>query len=224
MEQMNSDLNEVSNWLNKNKLKLNINKTKWMLISKDNSNPEMSRISIMLEGKMIERVATTKYLGITLNEKMNFDDQVKNCIKKTACKVNMLKRTARKLTFSTQKMLYNSFILSQFDYCSTIYLNINKEQMGEMQKIQNRAMRVLLNCERTTSKKHMLDKLKWLSVSQRIVLNSLMMIHKIKNNKGPEYLIEKVKFVGESHNRNTRSVNDFKLPIVKYEKSKKNLL
>lgn len=121
-------------------------------------------------------------------------------------------------------MLYNSFILSQFDYCSTIYLNINKEQMGEMQKIQNRAMRVLLNCERTTPKKHMLDKLKWLSVSQRIVLNSLMMIHKIKNNKGPEYLIEKVKFVGESHNRNTRSVNDFKLPIVKYEKSKKNLL
>lgn len=44
MEQMNSDLNEISNWLNRNKLKLNINKTKWMLLSKENSNPEMSRI------------------------------------------------------------------------------------------------------------------------------------------------------------------------------------
>lgn len=130
---------------------------------------------------MINKVSSFKYLEIVLNDIMNMNDQVKNCINKTACKVNMIRRTARKLTFNTKKMLYNSFILSHFDYCSTTYLNITKEQMREMQKIQNRAVRLILNCERLTPKKVMLEQLNWLSVSQRIKLNSLIMVYKIKN-------------------------------------------
>lgn len=81
-------------------------------------------------------------------------------------------------------------------------------------------MRIILNCEFKTPKKDMLDSLGWLSVSQGIRLNALLLIFKIKNHLAPCYLTENVKFVNEIHDRNLRNRNDFRLPKPKSENLK----
>lgn len=44
--------------------------------------------------------------------------------------------------------------------------------MNTLQKLQNRAMRLILKCDYLTSSKNMLEKLNWLSINQNIKYNS----------------------------------------------------
>lgn len=54
--------------------------------------------------------------------------------------------------------------------------------------IESRAMRIILNCDRLTSRINMLNELNWLSISQRMMFNTLIMIFKMKHNYVPKYL------------------------------------
>ena len=66
---INSDLAEIAEWLKVNKLTLNINKTICMIFSKRHNHAD---VSIKLEGKLITRVSQTKFLGVIINDKLNW--------------------------------------------------------------------------------------------------------------------------------------------------------
>lgn len=154
---INQDLGRIYEWLNANKLILNVNKTKWMLISKNCNNIQTNNVQI--NGINIERVHSIKYLGIQIDEKLKFDNQIMELVKKTAPKINMLKRISNKLTFETRKMIYFSIIATNFEYCATLYITCTKEQIAQMQKLQNRAMRVILKCDYRAPREFMLNTL-----------------------------------------------------------------
>lgn len=174
-------------------------------------------------GKKIERVNKMKYLGVIINDRLTLNDQIQKCVTKAAQKVNMLKRISKKLTFDTKKIIYNTVIQPNFDYCFTLYLNTTAEQIKSMQKIQNRGMRIILKCDFLTSKKFMLDALNWLSISQRIKFNVLVLIFKIKNGLVPQYLSDDVTFVHDVHNVNLRNRNNFRLPNFRMNITTKSL-
>ena len=210
---MNDDLKRIFSWLNTNKLMLNVDKTKWMILHK--KKIDVTNLTLKINKKEIERVSKIKYLGVILNDKLNLNDQIEKCIAKAAQKVNMLKRMSNKLTFDTKKIIYNTVIQPNFDYCSTLYLNTTKDQIINMQKIQNRGMRIILKCNYLTPKKFMLDALNWLSVAQRIRFNALVMIFKIKHGLVPQYLNDDVKYVHNIHSINLRNSQDFRIPKYK---------
>ena len=66
---MQSDLNSLSNWLQLNKLKLNVKKTKCMLLHKEGLFPN---VGLEVDGQSIEQVSTFKFLGVTLDNSLTF--------------------------------------------------------------------------------------------------------------------------------------------------------
>lgn len=221
IELMNNDLERILKWLNVNKLKLNIDKTKWMLFTK--KYEKCMNMNLKIGGNEIEKVNVIKYLGVMINDKLKMDDQIKKCVVKASYKVNMLKRLSNKLTYETRKMIYNTIVQPNFEYCSTLYLNATKEQIKSMQKIQNRGMRTILKCDYLTPKKFMLETLGWLSIAQKIKFNSLIMIYKMKNGLVPEYLLEKTNYISNVTNRTLRNSNDFRLPNYRYETTRNSI-
>lgn len=113
--------------------------------------------------------------------------------------------------------------MPNFDYCSTLYLNCTKEQIHRIQVLQNRAMRIILNCHFRTHRIDMLNALGWMSVSQRIKYNTLVMIFKMNHGLVPTYMNDNVILVNQIHDHNTRNRNDFRLPLTRSEQVKKNL-
>ena len=63
-----------------------------------------------------------------------------------------------------------------------------------------------------------------MSVSQRIVYKSIVLIHKIKLGQAPEYLTDKLNGMREDHSYETRRKHEYKLPRYEKEKTKKTLL
>lgn len=123
---------------------------------------------IKINEEVIKRVKSVTYFGIKIDDKLTLKEQTLNCTKSAASKTNLLYRISKNLTFDTKKIIFNAIILPSFQYCSTIYLTSTKEEIRQMQVIQNRAMRLILNCDYMTSTKFMLEAMNWLSISQMI--------------------------------------------------------
>ncbi|CAD6230297.1 GSCOCG00006743001-RA-CDS [Cotesia congregata] len=79
----------------------------------------------------------------------------------------------------TKNIIYRSAIAPHLDYCSSLMLNFNENKLDELQKVQNRAMRLILGVNKYTSIKSMLLTLGMLNVRQRIMYNCCIFIHKI---------------------------------------------
>jgi hypothetical protein len=129
-------------------------------------------------------------------------------------KMNCLGRIRRKLTLNSRKLVNQTIISPHVDYGSSIlYLLTSKEQLKRLQLLQDRAMRIVLNCHWRTSREWMLNIVGWQSIKQRIHLNTMVLIYKIKKWMVPGYLTDKLQY---RHNNRyeLRNADDLKLPKV----------
>jgi hypothetical protein len=62
LSKLNRDLENLSKWLKFNKLKLNVNKTKDMLVSGRTTTADAETTNLHIDGDQIERVKTIKNL------------------------------------------------------------------------------------------------------------------------------------------------------------------
>lgn len=221
IKNVNSDLVNLFDYLCLNKLKLNMEKTKTMIIGKKICG-EISE-KIVIDNVIVDSVSSYKYLGITVDSKLNFKEHVDNLCKKVAKKVGVLARTRRNLNYLSSVNIYKTIIAPHFDYCSSILFMCGKEEFSRMQKLQNRAMRVILKVNRYSKISEMLNTLHFMNVRQRIVYNCLILIFKIKHNLMPRYLNDIVSLVGQHHDYPVRNRDDFHLPFMNKVRSQQSL-
>ena len=189
---------------------LNVTKTKYMLITTRPNTENIRPLSI--DGVDIENVKVIKYLGIMVDERLCFNEHVDYTVRKAAQKFGVMCRVNRYLSCENKIMLYKAIIAPHFEYCPSILFLANRQQKRRMQIIQNKAMRLILGCDRMTSSIIMRNCLQWLSIEQRIKLCTLILVFKIKNGMVPDYLSENVRYGRDIHNYPTRRANDFRLP------------
>ena len=93
---INFELSKISDWLAVNKLSLNAEKTKYMIfhnyqkVIAENDIPHLT-----LNGSVIERVTQFNFLGLTINENMNWkshSSKIANKISRTLGVMNRLKK------------------------------------------------------------------------------------------------------------------------------------
>ena len=58
---LNADLHAIASWLNDNKLTLNVDKTKAMLIGSDSKLRKLNSLSVFVLGNQIDSVRSFKY-------------------------------------------------------------------------------------------------------------------------------------------------------------------
>jgi ribonucleases P/MRP protein subunit RPP40 len=160
---MNRKLEIVSAWLKIFKVKLNVSKSKFMVIAKSRNKitslqQDIEAQPIKVENEVLCRVEVYKYLGVMIDCCLKFDEHVSYIIKKIGKKAMYLGRIKNKLSMSSKKLIYNCIIAPHFDYCSTVMWKISEENMQKLQKLQNIAMRYILKCKRSTSSSVLLRK------------------------------------------------------------------
>lgn len=202
---LNEDLKNLYKWINMNKLKLNVNKTKCMIFN--------SRIDplIKINEESIEVVKNFKYLGVIIDNKLKFDEHLNKVCAKIAKKIGFLKRLRYSITKETAILLYNALILPHFDYSATIIFGANTEFMYRLQVLQNKGMRTILKYDLYTPSRVMITELKWMYVKQRVIFKVVIFIFKMKYSLLPMYLSRNLNYVSDSTNYNLRNANNFRL-------------
>ena len=208
-QKLNEDLSNLFVGLCQNKLKLNVNKTKVMILS--NKNFKKTDVNIYINGTRLTIEDEIKYLGVYLDSKLKLDKNTNNLCKKLGQQINILGRLRRELNTGQKMQLYKSMIESQFTCCASVLFLITQTDMDRLQKLQNKCFRNILNVNKFTSPTEMRKLLECLSVKQIIIFRTLIFIQKIINGEVPTYLTEKIKFNRDNQSRVLRSSNDIEL-------------
>ncbi|XP_055381841.1 uncharacterized protein LOC129612318 [Condylostylus longicornis] len=89
---INQDMEAIYNWMCVHKLSVNVSKTKYMLI-----NSKSSEIYIKFNGNKINKVKEYRYLGVTVDEDLNWNQHVNETISKTRKIAGLFKKLEHQL-------------------------------------------------------------------------------------------------------------------------------
>ena len=84
----------------------------------------------------------------------------------------MLKHSKKYLPLLTIQSMYKSLVEPYFRYCCPVWGSCGTTAMNELQKLQNRAVRIVTNSRYDASAKPIIKKLGWLTVSEIIQMET----------------------------------------------------
>jgi len=80
---VDQEINKVDSWMHHNKLSLNYSKTVYMIFNSDKKQSSPFRAQI--GSNLINTVHSTKYLGMHLDHKLNWDTHISKLESKLSC-------------------------------------------------------------------------------------------------------------------------------------------
>ena len=194
-----------------------------MLIgSRQNIGNDASRSSIglFLNREPINNQTTYKNLGLTIDCFLSFDVMIDNICNKLKCRVAMIQRIRYFLSSHHLSSLYYAFIKPFFDYCILIWGHSSASNLNRIQKLQNRAARMIKNSyDFNISGLTIVKDLNLLNVSQRRDYINNLLIHKCHYCDAPNYLFDQLSIMCEVSSRETRQSDDLSLLVVPFSKT-----
>ena len=130
--ELESDLKLISEWLEHNRLLLNVGKSnamifKWKYQRKlDLLNTNLDahyKHEIKCKNEIVPFVNKFTLLGVVLDEYLTFDLHTISVCKKVNWKVSVLKKSSYLFNFNFRITLFKLFIISKYDYCSTLFFH-----------------------------------------------------------------------------------------------------
>ena len=61
-------------------------------------------------------------LGVTLDDKLNFNEHIRNVCQTASCQINALKRISKLSDEQCRMKVYKSFICANFNYCPLVWM------------------------------------------------------------------------------------------------------
>ena len=109
-------------------------------------------LELSVDNVPIEQVSSVKSLGIYVDENLTWHFHIDKLCKKIASAIGAIKRVKPFVPQSTLLSIYNSLVQPHFDYCSLVWGNSGKTSSNKLQKLQNRAARVITSSSYKTTR------------------------------------------------------------------------
>ena len=142
-ESANKELVKVDTWLKCNKLSLNINKTKYIIFRSTKNPSDVSQIGVSINGQVIEKVDSTKFLGVEIDKHVNFKKHIDQLTNKLSKYVGLFYKLRHILPLSALLTLYRSLFEPHIFYCNTIWCNTYPTNLNKLKVLQNKINRVI---------------------------------------------------------------------------------
>ena len=121
---LNDQLNNVSTWLKANKLSINVKKTKLMIFRPRQKTLPITR-QIILENNVLEQVDNTKFLGVYIDQHLEWKTHVNFIAAKISKSVGLLYKAKYYLPSKCLLTLHYALIYPYLTYCNFIWASSN---------------------------------------------------------------------------------------------------
>ena len=176
-------------------------------------------VSFNLDGNVVCSEQSVKLLGMHVDKNLTFEYQINEICKKAARQINALQRLSTYLNTESKMKIFNSFIQSNFQYCSVLYSHCSNKLIKKMEKLQERALRFVFN-DFDSPYPQLLDKASKPSLITSRIKQTAEQVFKIKNGLAPP--IPATYFEEQHVIYNLRNSHTYRLPAyntIKYGKN-----
>ena len=97
------------------------------------------------KGRELATVMSTRYLGVNIDSSLDGKDHIKVISSKVSRAIGFLKHARNFLPQDTLKTLYPGIVELHFRYCFSVWGCCGKTDLSQLQKLQNRAVRIVRN-------------------------------------------------------------------------------
>ena len=216
-------LGSAHKWFLDSGLKLNVSKTKCMLIS-SNRRKSLLALNVQLDGVCIEQVCTYKFLGVMVNQSLSWSNHIDLVSSRASKGLNLLRRIAWFLPKNVLCCFYKGYILPQLTYADTVWGSCTRAESDRLERLQNYAARIILGRRRDASATAMRCELGWPTLASRRALAELQMVYRCVTGCAPQYLVSLFVRNTDIHLHNTRAAasGGIHVPKVRSEFGKKS--
>ena len=111
-------ITDVSKWMGRNVLKINEDKTEFIIFSAKHYTYD--RMSIQIGTNTIQHNNNVKILGVTLDAHMTLEKQISNTCRTSYMQIRRISSIRRYLTVDAVKTLVQATVTLRLDYCNSI--------------------------------------------------------------------------------------------------------
>ena len=176
IEKSKEAFQKTTDWCALNKIKVNKMKTKHMIIGGREQVRERDK-TFYIQG--INTVENFIYLGINIDNKLNFEKFINNTISRVNGRLITLSRERKLLDTKISLLIYKQTILPILDYLCILVNSSTQRRISKLQPLQNKAIRIIETCTGYIStmdidKLHVKLNLKLLRVRRNIFMLKMM--------------------------------------------------
>ena len=184
---MESLICDIKTWMTKNMVKLNDDKTKFLVLAgprRDCSDYP----SLSMGNENIVKSELVTLLGVELDDRFTLKSHIRNIAKSCFFKLRNMYKIRKCITEDAAKIMVNSMITSKLDYCNAILYGLPNCDLDKLYSIQKLAARLITGIRKYDHITPLLKQLHWLPVKRRIEYKIVLLVFKCLQGTAPEYL------------------------------------
>ena len=116
-------------WFTENQMIVNLDKFPAMILQNSRN------LKLEIGSAKIETKNTVKLIGITIDHKLNFEENISELCKRASVQLNAISRLRRFIGKEQTEALTNSFIFSNFNYCILVWHFCSCKSSQKIEKI-----------------------------------------------------------------------------------------
>ena len=178
---INDELGKINEWLEINKLSLNINKSRYMLFHRPNK--QVNAPTLQISNTNITKVNEFNFLGLTLDTNLKWRKHSEITSNKCSRTTGVLNKLKHILTQNKNKIIYNTLVLPHMNYCIMAW----GSQCERIYKVQKKAVRILTS-RYNSHTDPLFKRLNLLKITDLLRLQELKFYYKFMHNQLPSYL------------------------------------
>ena len=129
-DRLKSCLNDIQVWMSENKLKLNPDKTEFIVFgAKDRHKWLSDSLPVNILGNCLSPADVVRNLGVLFDAKFCFTNHVNSVIKSCFISLRDLHRIRRFLSVDTSVVIANALVSSRLDYCNSLFRSCHPEML-----------------------------------------------------------------------------------------------
>ena len=136
---------------------------------------------VIFEDQCIRFSTEVKNVGVWLDRNLTMEKHVNQVVShsyKIIRDIGCIKRYLQQIHL---ERLVHAVISSRLDYCNALFVNISKENIRKLQKVQNAAAKLILGKRKRDSATEALKELHWLNIEARVTFKVVLLVFKILN-------------------------------------------
>ena len=208
---MEACLRDIRQWMIRDKLMINDEKTEFMLIGTraQLANVHLSTLTVG-EAEIEPTDGNIRNIGVLFDNTLSMSPNVNMICKSGYYYLRNIKRIRKYLSKDSAEKLIHAFVTSRLDNYNSLLYGLPACTIAKLQRLQNAAARTIMQVPKFCHISPILSSLHWLPVKYRIDFKIILTTFKAIHGLGPKYLSELLHFKHNS-NYSLRSNNMFLL-------------
>ena len=185
---LQSALNDVSEWCASNRMVLNPQKSKSMIITTRQKHQLASlSLNLIVDNKAVEQVNEHKLLGVIIDSKMCWQPHIDKLQNRLSKALFLLSKLQSVINQEARQLFYNAHIKAHIDYASIVWDGCSAVLFNKINSQYRRAVKLILPNNSLST----IDKMKAINIlplRHHFLYNKSILMFKSQNCLCPKYL------------------------------------